>query len=50
MSSGTQLAGMMGAVELEDIPLRYPVVHGFRLGEEIGGGGFSKCVSSNGMT
>lgn len=24
--------------------LRYPVVHGYRIGEEIGGGGFSKWV------
>ena len=22
--------------------LKYPVIHGYRLGEEIGGGGFSK--------
>lgn len=25
-----------------DQRLRYPLVHGYRLGEEIGGGGFSK--------
>jgi hypothetical protein len=27
-----------------DQRLRYPLVHGYRLGEEIGGGGFSKYV------
>jgi hypothetical protein len=27
--------------------LKYPTVHGYRLGEEIGGGGFSKYVPSS---
>lgn len=27
-----------------DVPLRYPTIQGYRIGEEIGGGGFSKQV------
>lgn len=31
-------------MEVEERQLRYPSVKGYRLGEEIGGGGFSKSV------
>jgi hypothetical protein len=29
-----------------DSPLRYPLIGGYRIGEEIGGGGFSKWVDA----
>lgn len=31
-------------MEIDERQLQYPTVHGYRIGEEIGGGGFSKLV------
>jgi len=44
--SSLQFADTVMEVNGDGQQLRYPTVHGYRIGEEIGGGGFSKYMTS----